>query len=175
MLICLQWSNSAKFNRVYTVCHSICIFWTHYCYVKTIVYKFQDNDSNIFGWFASGTFSLRRERILFKYHKNPKRLAVIILKLEQCGFTRVMHPKYKSRMANRVDPDQTALWVAVWSGSTSFALNCPSENLGSLRYLESLCKYVKEQSSHLECVFLRQSNEPHQANLCLRAFRHDKF
>ena len=34
-------------------------------------------------------------------------------------------------MANSVDPDQTAPWGAVWSGSTLFAQTCLSENLGS--------------------------------------------
>ena len=36
------------------------------------------------------------------------------------------------RMANSVDPDQTAPLGAVWSGSALFAQACLSENLGSL-------------------------------------------
>ena len=47
-----------------------------------------------------------------------------------------MRPKDADGMANRVDPDQTAtLGVplgAVWSGSTLFAQNYLSQNLGSL-------------------------------------------
>ena len=43
-----------------------------------------------------------------------------------------MGPKEADRMANSVDPDQTAPLVAVWSGSTLFAQTCLSENLGSL-------------------------------------------
>ena len=39
------------------------------------------------------------------------------------------------RMANSVDPDQTALG-AVWSGSALFAQTCLSENLGKLWYLQ---------------------------------------
>ena len=39
-----------------------------------------------------------------------------------------MHPKDAERIANSVDPDQTA----VWSGSALFAQACLSKNLGSL-------------------------------------------
>ena len=42
-----------------------------------------------------------------------------------------MHPKDTTRIANSVDPDQTA----VWSGSALFAQTCLSKNLGSLQYL----------------------------------------
>ena len=45
-----------------------------------------------------------------------------------------MHPKDAARIANSVDPDQTAPLGAVWSGSALFAQTCLSENLGSLRY-----------------------------------------
>ena len=38
------------------------------------------------------------------------------------------------RMANSVDPDQTAPLGAVWSGSALFAKAYLSENLGSLWY-----------------------------------------
>ena len=39
----------------------------------------------------------------------PKRFVVIILKLEQGGFNiRAMHPNDADRVANSVDPDQTA-------------------------------------------------------------------
>ena len=59
-----------------------------------------------------------------------------------------MHPKDAERIANSVDPDQTALIAnsvdpdqtapvgAVWSGSTLFAQAYLSENLGSLRYIK---------------------------------------
>ena len=36
-------------------------------------------------------------------------------------------------IANSVDPDQTALLGAVWSGSAPFAQAYMSENIGSLR------------------------------------------
>ena len=39
------------------------------------------------------------------------------------------------RMANNVDPDQTAPLGAVWSGSALFAQTYLSENLGKLRYI----------------------------------------
>ena len=44
-----------------------------------------------------------------------------------------MGPKDAHRMANNVDPDQTAPLGAVWSGSTLFDQVYLSENLGSLR------------------------------------------
>ena len=47
-----------------------------------------------------------------------------------------MSPNYADRMANSVDPDQTAPLGAVWSGSALFAQICLSENLGSLRYYQ---------------------------------------
>ena len=47
-------------------------------------------------------------------------------------YHRVMCPKNADRMANSVDPDQTAPLGAVWSGSALFAQTYLSENLGSL-------------------------------------------
>ena len=52
-------------------------------------------------------------------------------------YKRVMSPNDADGMANSVDPDQTAPLGAVWSGSALFAQACLSENLGSLRYLNS--------------------------------------
>ena len=43
-----------------------------------------------------------------------------------------MSPKDADRMANSVDPDQTAPVGAVWSGSILFAKAYLSENLGSI-------------------------------------------
>ena len=45
-----------------------------------------------------------------------------------------MSPNDADRMANSVDPDQTAPLGAVWSGSALFVQAYMSENLGSLRY-----------------------------------------
>ena len=54
-------------------------------------------------------------------------------------FHRVMRPKDAGRIANSVDPDQTARLGAVWSGSTLFAQWAYlSENVGSLRYVNIL-------------------------------------
>ena len=70
------------------------------------------------------------------YHKIPKysdtqKFAVIILKIEHCGFTRVlMCPNNADGMVNSEDPDQTAPLGAVWSGFTLFAQTCLSKNLG---------------------------------------------
>ena len=52
-------------------------------------------------------------------------------------YHRVMSPNDAAGMANSVDPDQTAPLGAVWSGSALFAQAYLSENLRSLRYLES--------------------------------------
>ena len=51
---------------------------------------------------------------------------------------RVMSSNDADRMANSVDPDQTAPLGAVWSGSAQFAQTCLSENLGTLRYSNKL-------------------------------------
>ena len=51
-----------------------------------------------------------------------KKIAVIILKFERCGFTTVMHPKDADRMTNSVDPEQTAQ-----RRSTLFAQTCLSK------------------------------------------------
>ena len=50
-------------------------------------------------------------------------------------YHRVLSPKDADRMANNVDPDQTAPLGAVQFGSALFAQAYLSENLGSLRYL----------------------------------------
>ena len=50
-------------------------------------------------------------------------------------YHRVMSPNNADRMANSVDPDQTAPLGAVWSASALFAQTCLSENLGLLRYV----------------------------------------
>ena len=44
-------------------------------------------------------------------------------------------PKRCNRIANSVDPDQTAPLGAVTSGSALFAQTYLSENLGSLQYM----------------------------------------
>ena len=48
-----------------------------------------------------------------------------------------MSPNNADKMANSVDPDQTAPVGAVWSGSTLFAQAYLSKNLGSLQYVLS--------------------------------------
>ena len=54
-------------------------------------------------------------------------------------YHRLMSPNDADRMANSVDPDQTAPLGAVWSGSALFAQAYLSENLGSLRYIKNIC------------------------------------
>ena len=53
-------------------------------------------------------------------------------------YHRVMSPNHEDRMANSVDPDQTAPVAvgAVWSGSALFAQAYLSENLGWLVYFK---------------------------------------
>ena len=51
-----------------------------------------------------------------------------------------MSPKAADRMANIVDPDQTAPVGSVWFGYALFAQACQSENLGSLRII---CLYPR--------------------------------
>ena len=81
------------------------------------------------------------------YRKNPKnsdtqKIAVIILKLEQIRTFdyRWIGPKDVDRIANSVDPDQTAPLGAVWSGSTLFAQTRLSENSVTLRY--TVCQII---------------------------------
>ena len=57
-----------------------------------------------------------------------------------------MSPNDADRMANSVDPDQTAPLGAVWSGSALFAQACLSENLGSLRYIHN--KHILKSPSN---------------------------
>ena len=51
-------------------------------------------------------------------------------------YDREMCPKDADRMANSVDPDQTAPSAAVWSGSTLFAETCLYKNSRSLHRLK---------------------------------------
>ena len=62
-----------------------------------------------------------------------------------------MSPNDADRLANSVDPDQTAPLGAVWSGSALFAQAYLSENLGSLRYI---LKAIRSASLFL-CVMFR--------------------
>ena len=61
--------------------------------------------------------------------QSPKNLKIWTMWL----YHRVISPKDADRIANSVDPDQTAPLGAVWSGSALFAQAYLSENLGWLR------------------------------------------
>ena len=67
---------------------------------------------------------------------------------------RVIHPKDAERMANNVDPDQTAPLGAVWSGSALFAQTCLSENLGKLRYLSDKKRLWRDCADAQACLRL---------------------
>ena len=60
-------------------------------------------------------------------------------------YHRLMSPNDADRMANSVDPDQTAPLGAVWSGSALFAQAYLSENLGSLRFSDRQVWWTVEQ------------------------------
>ena len=78
-------------------------------------------------------------------------------------YHRVMSPKDADGMANRVDPDQTALLVAVRSGSTLFAQAYLSKNLESL--------WCKRKMSQLMRLWYLSHRRPvkTQASLRIRA------
>ena len=45
-----RWADQrSSLSGVYTVCHSVCIFWTHYFVVKRYWSQFKDNYSNFLG------------------------------------------------------------------------------------------------------------------------------
>ena len=80
-------------------------------------------------------------------------------------------------MANSVDPDQTA--------PLGLYTVCQDLSLRKLRNI-TLCnnfvvKLILPESNKQQIVYTISKtagsfiNEPRQANLCLRAFRHDKF
>ena len=50
-------------------------------------------------------------------------------------YSAVLCSKDADRITNREDPDQTAPWGAVWSGSALFAQTYPSQYLKLLRYI----------------------------------------
>ena len=61
----------------------------------------------------------------FEKFEHPKKIAVIILQFEQCGFIIEYCIQDVDRMANSADPDTTA--------PSLFAQTCLSDNLGSLQ------------------------------------------
>ena len=65
----------------------------------------------------------------FPKYSNTRKIAVIILNSWTiCLYHRVMSPNDAERIANSVDPDQTASLGIVWTGSALFALEYLSEN-----------------------------------------------
>ena len=59
-----------------------------------------------------------------------------------------MCPTDAARIANSVDPDQTAPLVVVWSGSALFAQTCLSENLWAIP--QTFFKNHAEARSNME-------------------------
>ena len=93
---------------------------------------------------------------MIKKGKNPKHLdtrkiAVIILQFEQCGFT-VICPNVPDWMANSVDPDQTAPSDAVWSRSALFAqtLTVWKLRISTVRVLSDLWYHWMARQAHLK-------------------------
>ena len=70
-----------------------------------------------------------------------------------------MSPNDADRMANSVDPDQTAPLGAVWPGSALFAQAYLSENLGSLRlpYLDSAAFIIRTAAHTHQICFKADS------------------
>ena len=64
-----------------------------------------------------------------------------------------MHPKDAARIANSVDPDQTAPLGAVRSRSALFAQTYLSENLGSLRYAIGLFYEMNELTDNFASLY----------------------
>ena len=98
--------------RVYTVCCSVCIVWTHYSMVEPHSSYFRVITTNFLG---VGIF--RKIYGHPKKHGNHPKMRTVWL------YCRVMHPKDADRMANSVHPDQRSslIWVytvcpdlAVW-------------------------------------------------------------
>ena len=138
---------------VYTVCQSVCIFWTHFCTVKPhcsnlriitaiFLYSFF---CRIFTVNYDFFFCLCSSVANLSYCKFPKysdtqKICCNHSKIWTMWlYHRVMSPNDADGMANSVDPDQTAPLGAVWSGSALFAQTCLSENLGSLLYVLIKC------------------------------------
>ena len=142
--------------RVYTVCHSVCIVWTHYSMVEPHSSNFRMITTNFLGVRIFRKFMvmhLQNAQNFASLHRNS--CLVCIVCLRYCKFPKyldtqkiccnhskiwtmwlyhtVMSPNNADKMANSVDPDQTAPLEAVWSGSAHFAQTYLTENLGSLR------------------------------------------
>ena len=114
------------------------ILWVQMCHQNKTSWQ-KENSSKI---------SAHRVYRRVRYCIQPIKITVNILNIRTpkkiCGnhskiwtmwlYHRVMSPNNADRMANSVDPDQTAPLGAVWSGSALFAQAYLSKNLGSLWY-----------------------------------------
>ena len=128
------WANSAdpdqtacSLIRVYTVCSSLCIFWMHYSKKTPSCSTFRVITINFPNPKISDTWKI--------CCNHPKIWTKWLCR-------RAMLPQDADRIANSVDPDQTAPLGAVWSGSALFAQTYSSENLGSLWYFERGANFV---------------------------------
>ena len=127
---------------------SLC--WVHmwlcrFCHARgSIIYvlKVVIIISDSFSWFPchlESTVYCLQIFFFCEYHKFPKYLDTQKICCNHSKiwtmwlYHTVMSPNDAERMANSVDPDQTAPLGAVWSGSALFAQAYLSENLGSLR------------------------------------------
>ena len=120
------WSSRSSLIRVYTVCNSVCIVWTHYSITTNFL------GVRIFGKFTLVCLLNSNMNMAQKIYCNYPKIWLAWI------FHSLMHPNDADGMANSADPDQTAPPLglgAVWSGSALFAQTYMSENLGSLRYM----------------------------------------
>ena len=83
-------------------------------------------------------------------------------------------------MANSVDPDQTAPFGAVWSGSTLFAYVILSdalvfEFLGHLPYVSFPCPTLHDKTYKMACAPSEDSDQPgHPPSLISLPCPHEK-
>ena len=81
-------------------------------------------------YFDTFTLYLRILNSKTPHHTYLDSLIILILRFEQVSSTPYEMSQKCDRMANCVDPNQTAPLGAVWSGFTLFAQVCLSQNLG---------------------------------------------
>ena len=81
------WSNRRSLIRVYTVCHSICIFWTHYSIVKQYCSNFRK---------ITAIFCMSKYLGIFS--------------MFQCGKPYHNGPKFSDREVLAICIDQDKIW-----------------------------------------------------------------
>ena len=81
-------------------------------------------------------------------------------------------PGFKDKFLAYWESQQPKWWLKRCVLIASFFLHVDLQNRFLRHLTESTCQNSKESFGNIVMVML---NEPRPANLCLRAFRHDKF